>query len=123
MTQDSVKKKIKKKFGSYSEFARIGEIDRYEFQRDFLTANRVSKADLKKYSDLCDKLASIDKMIPQVKVEELRASIDLNYHSVRELCRQQTRFTEVTVFRILGGGVRVTSPKAKELFKFFKIEI
>lgn len=124
MTQESVKKKIKAKFGSYSEFARMADLDRYEFQRDFLTANRVSKADLKTYNDLCDKLDFVSKDIPQEAIQKVRDLIFDKYGTITKFCKVHPQFPEGTIFRMLSeGGARKTSRKAKELFEFFKIEI
>lgn len=66
MTRESIKKKIKKHFGTYSKFCKMAGIDRYHFQRDFLQASEVSDMDM---ADIDGLVASLrDQVVTPTKL-------------------------------------------------------
>ena len=70
MTRESIKKKIKKHFGTYSKFCKLAKIDRYHFQRDFLQASEVSAMDM---ADIDGLVASLKDQV--VNPTELRSKL------------------------------------------------
>ncbi len=67
MTRDSVKKKIKKHFGTYSKFCKLAKIDRYHFQRDFLEAKHVQPMEVSDIDSLVDSLSQKSLTLPELR--------------------------------------------------------
>lgn len=112
---ESLKTKIKKKFGTYSNFTRIAGIDRYEFQRDFLCKEKVE--DYYYYSVLDDykKLRYQPKRTPldSKRRKWIKESID-ELGGVIDFC-QKEKFSRHTVFQVISGYYEVVTPNIEKL--------
>ena len=98
MNRESIKKKIKKYFGTYSKFCKLAGIDRYHFQRDFLQASSVSAMDM---ADIEGLVASLrDQVVSPTKIwsklKSLRRAIKAS-GGVPEFCRQNKDFKQGSV--------------------------
>lgn len=126
MTRDTVKKKIKVKFGTYSRFVLIAELDRYEFQRDFLEANRVDKKEIERISKLCDELEVDEdpRMIHPSQVKDFRAAID-KFGGVKTFVDKygkQFEFSEMSVRQIMAGDRLMITKKIRSMFNLIGIK-
>lgn len=116
----ALKSKIKKKFGTYSNFTRIAGIDRYEFQRDFLCKEKVQ-------DNLHNDIAfAYDKFDNKLKGEEVTESMrEWIETSVKEnngviaFCREHG-FSKNTVFQVISGYYKVVTPNIKRLIDKLK---
>lgn len=124
MTVEAVKKKIKKKFGTYSNFTRIAGLDRYEFQRDFLTANIVDKLTIAGIDAMVDKLTHtpLEGSLTPEKIEALQEAIN-SLGGISAFCKEHPEFNKNTVAAILSGRISTgkpgshSSPIAKKMFE------
>lgn len=117
----SVKKKIKKKFGSMSNFARLAGYNRYDLQVRF-----ASPAKHRKFIAQIDREASSlkaekkDGAILPVKLELLKTAL-MSSGGVVAFCRDNSQFSDRTVFQILQGRRKRMSPVVEQLFKHFNL--
>lgn len=123
MTTEAVKKEIKKKFGSYSEFARLAGIDRYEFQKSFLESHKVEKKEIKRIHVLCANTEGPKPEISQEKIDKLRVKVD-EAGGVITFCRKHSDIiSEQSLFTLLRGGRNRLTNKVKDVFEYFEIKI
>lgn len=123
----TVKKRIKKKFGTMSNFARIANIDRYELQKKLaMVAYDSASVDNKKTLSEINRIAAGLKVpnrgaqIPIEKLKLLTAEIKKN-GGVNKFCLENPQFSSRSVFQILQGRRRKMSPGVQALFDFFHI--
>lgn len=122
MTKDTVKKKMKAKFGTYKNFADAAELDMYEFQTKFLNAHKITKADLKKMQELCDNTdVAFKGPITDEQRDALRGSMD-DAGGVMSFASMNSRFSASSIFGILNGTRKLFTPAVKELFDHLKIK-
>ena len=122
MTREALKKKIKDSFGTYSRFTELAELDRYEFQRDFLTSVRVSHEYVTEISHIFDRLVKQEPTLAglPLKLKSLRRQIKAS-GGVVQFCRDNPEFSQSAVSNVLnqsGGGYMTLMLK---LFKRFGI--
>jgi len=124
MTRDQLKKKIKEKFGTYSKFCRLAEIDRYDFQKNFLTAGKVSTSDIQVYDEMVEK--TVDKSESPVLTEKQRNRMKKQIErkgGVIKFCKDNDQFAESSVFQILSGSYGDTvTPTVKELMEILDVK-
>lgn len=118
--RDVLKKRIKSKFGSYSEFARLAKIDRYEFQRDFLTVKNLNPKYAKRIASLIVKVKPEGRGVSEETRDYLRARIVAEFGGVKQFCATHKEFVEVSVFQILDGTRKTITPKVKKFLTFFE---
>jgi len=123
MTKEKLKKEIKKKFGTYSRFAKLANIDYYALKKDVLDAHKPERQDLVVIEALMNSTNAPDQF-----TDELRNSLQdaLNdYGGVLIFCMANEKFTASTVFAILSGEIesykRIT-PTIKQLLDHFNIK-
>lgn len=124
----TLKKKIKSKFGSYSNFARLANIDRYDLQRNFLTADQPSQEWVVMLGNLASTLTSVPRygILPSDRLELLREAINAK-GGVIQFCND-AGFSKNTVFHIVGkygpeskDGKKLLTPVTERLLKHFSI--
>ena len=118
--RDSVKKQIKKKFGSYSQFARLAKLNRYEFQRDFLTVKKPDVKYCKEVAKLCAKTNPTGRGVSEETRDHIRALIVAEHGGIQQFCKKHKQFVEVSVFQILDGTRKTITPKVKKFLAFFE---
>ena len=127
--QESLKKKIKKKFGSYSTFARLAGIDRYDLQANFLTKTRPEPEFMARIESLASSLdfkPKFDTLSPE-QLESLREAIN-EFGGVIKFCSQYG-YNKTTVFHILSDSYeqgryknkKLITPLVRRLLVHFKI--
>lgn len=112
---NNLKKKIKKKFGTYSNFTRIAGIDRYEFQRDFLCKNQVPDELFNDFSFAYEKFDYSPKR-PVLNAEKrgwIKDSIQ-ELGGVIDFCEKEG-FSKDTVFQIISGYYELITPNIQKL--------
>jgi len=122
-----VKKRIKKKFGTMSNFARIAKIDRYDLQKKMaMVAYDGSSNDNRKILSEINRIATGLKVpnrgaqIPPDKLELLISEIKKS-GGVNKFCDANPKFSSRSVFQILQGRRRKMSPGVQALFDHFYI--
>ena len=120
MTRDEVKEKIKEKFGTYSRFCKYAKIDRYEFQKDFLTARRVDQ-------DTIDGVwllfSTIDFPTKEFRMTILKIEDALTKAGgAYQFCKKNKNFNTNTIFYILSGKYQEITPGIKKLMKALKVK-
>ncbi len=123
MTIDSVKKKIKKKFGTYSNFCRVSGMDRYELQRDFLKKKHVDDTLFRRVKELASTLTATvpphrDKLLLK-KIKLLKKAL-MDAGGVHAFCEQNPEFNTNTVFKILAIDSRYIGRRATVMNQLFK---
>lgn len=124
MTQDSVKRKIKKKFGTYSRYAMIGEMDRYELQREFLEAKNPSKAIIEKHSKLCDQLHVEEdpRLIHPDQLKTFNKKIK-EFGGVRAFVNKYSKeFSVMSVRQVMNGDRLMKTKKVNRMFDLLGIK-
>jgi hypothetical protein len=121
MTRDTVKTEIIKAFGSYSEFCRLGDVNRYEFQK-YVAAKKVMKHDTARYAAI---LATLKQKQPTLtklpqKLESLKKAINA-LGGVQEFCRQNPVFKPARVYGALQGRTDGFKSITLKLLKHFGI--
>lgn len=121
MNINTLKAKIKKKFGNMSKFARVAKINRYGMQKQFASPGKYRKSLLE-----IDRLATRLKantsgveILPS-KLKSLRTHV-MNCGGVLAFCYKNPNFNSRTVFQILQGRRKRMSPIVKELFEHFDL--
>lgn len=126
MTQEQVKEKIKKKFGTVTNFAKVSGFDRYELQKMFMPFY----AKTQRYKDLLVKVnEKIKALEANPEASEISAEkLDLLKMYVEEsggvgkFCAENPDFSKDSVFQILSGKRKRMSAGVKKLFDHFQIE-
>lgn len=124
MTIKALKVKIKKKFGTYSRFARIAALDRTEFQKDFLRGVNVDQKYIDKIRSLSEKHSIEDdgNLIASDKVAKLRKAIT-KAGGVIDFCEKNKQFSQATVKHVLSGRRKNVTDIVASLFKHFNITL
>lgn len=122
MTTDQVRKKIKKKFGTYSKFAKAAGIDEYEFRLRFLGAHRVDKSEIHRIAALCESTNELGPEISADKIAALREAIE-SRGGVIQFCRDNRQFAEQSIFQILNGTRKKKTNKVQEVFDFLGVGV
>lgn len=124
MTRDALKKKIKKKFGSYSNFARSAGLDRYELQRDFLEAKNPKPEVVARIGEIFDNthVQMRYHVFTYKKRKLLRAAINAS-GGVSAFCAE-SGFNPVTVWQVLRDVdfYGTEKPVVRRLLDHFKIK-
>lgn len=121
MTTQTVKNQIKKKFGTVAKFAKLADLDYYDLQKIFYSG------DPDKLFEVSKKIMSIeveptDGEINDVQREKLKAKMD-KAGGVIAFCRDNPKYSRVTIFQILSGHRKRLAPKVVELFTELKIKM
>lgn len=121
MTREQVKAKIKKHFGTYSEFCRRAKINRYHFQRDFLEASHVEAMDIADIDSLVDSLSDQGFTLPQIrsKLKSLRKALKES-GGVPAFCKANPDFKQGSVNGAIYGRAGYVKT-AEKLIKHFGI--
>lgn len=123
MTKEKLKKEIKKKFGTYSRFARLAKIDYYTLKREFLDAHKVERQDLVVIEAAMNSTNAPDQFTAEFR-ESLQKALNQS-GGILKFCMANAQFTASTVFQILSGEVesykRIT-PTIKQLLDHFNIK-
>jgi hypothetical protein len=122
MKKEVLKTKIKKKFGSLSNFARVAGIDRYSLQKTFARKEIPSeeRAVLEKaYQDLDGKPTG--NVIDPDKLALLRAKID-EVGGRYQFCKLNPDFNIREVYYVYSGERVRLSKLVQRLFDHFNIE-
>ncbi len=122
-----VKKRIKKKFGTMSNFARIAKIDRYDLQKKmamvaYNPSSKESRLILSRIvlESSVLKVPNRGAQIPPEKLKSLIIEIKKS-GGVNAFCAENPKFSSRSVFQILQGRRRKMSPGVQALFDHFKI--
>lgn len=123
MTLTQLKAKIKKKFGSYSNFARAAKIDRTTLQNDFLLKKSVTKDKINEINSICDGTEdfTLGRVLTQEELALLRDIIRAK-GGVPAFCEANPEFTTPTVYRIIWGD-KVITKTTKRLFEVLNIKL
>lgn len=123
MTRDKLKKEIKKKFGTYSRFAKLAKLDYYLLKKDVLDNPKPERQDLVIIEARLNDTDAPDQFTPELR-KSLQEAIN-EYGGVLLFCMANERFTASTVFAILSGDIesykRIT-PTIKALLDHFNIK-
>lgn len=123
MTKEVLKNKIKTKFGTISNFARLSGFDRYRLQIVFAKGTNPTADELAKikqaYKDLKPKETG-DLIDPQ-KLGLLKMYIETR-GGVYKFCQDNPQFQQDPIYKLLSGKRKRNSPLVKSLFEFFRID-
>ena len=122
MELQELKDKIKKEFGSYSNFARAAKLDRYEMQRDFLSKKKVDPKLYHKIQSLAGRLkpkGARPKLTPS-KIKALRVALN-QAGGVLEFTKAFPEFKKETVYQILIGRYPTITGTVQRLLDHFGI--
>lgn len=117
-----LKKAIKKKFGTMSNFARLANLDRYWLQKQF--ARKVmSPLDSRALQKAVEKTRSRPSAmdVDPKKLDRLREAV-MKSGGVVEFCKQFPDFNPNSLKQILGMRRKRLSPVIRRLFEHFLIE-
>lgn len=122
---ERIKQKIRKKFGTVSEFCRISGYDHYDVQKAFMPFYSKDAEFIKFLDEMslrCEQIqySPEDKALPKKKRELLKEAID-QYGGVWAFCVNEG-YKEVTVHQILQGTRKTMSRTVKKLLLHFNIE-
>ncbi len=122
-----VKKKIRAKFGTMANFARIAKIDKYELQKKmamvaYNPSSNESKIILARIVLESSVLKAPNRgaQIPSEKLKSLISEIKKS-GGVNAFCAENPKFSSRSVFQILQGRRRKMSPGVQALFDHFNI--
>lgn len=112
----TLKKKIKKKFGTYSKFTSLVKLDRYAFQRDFLVKESVEDWFFDNINALCTTLKdqSTKQALTKAKIASLKRALN-EAGGVIAFCRENEGFSEHTLFQIIGGKYKTETKTVRKL--------
>lgn len=122
MTKEVLKDNIKTKFGTLSNFARLGGFDRYRLQIIFARGTTPADSELQKINTAYETLEPKETgdLIDPVKLAELAKRID-EYGGVYKFCQDHPKFKQAPVYALISGKRKRNSTLVKKLFKHFKI--
>lgn len=121
MTKEQIRKKIKAKFGSLSNFAEISGIPRYDIQKAF-----ARKVPDKKFMALLEMKCNVlrprpvDGEITPSDRKKLERALN-EAGGVIEFTRKNPDFSKDSIFQILSGKRKRMTEKVKELFSHFEL--
>lgn len=127
MTKDKLKKAIKKKFGTYSRFAKLAKLDYYLLKKDVLDNPKPERQDLVIIEARLHDTNAPDRFTPELR-KSLQEALN-EYGGVLMFCMANERFTASTVFAILSGNrmgynksYNKITPTIKALLDHFNIK-
>lgn len=115
---EKLKAKIKKKFKTYSHFAKVAKLDRYEFQKYFLAKTDLEMVDQKYLKKI---MAGLDNRSADDKISEMKKNIEAE-GGVYFFCKNNPQFNNITVAEIMTGKIKTVSPVVQDLLNHFKIK-
>lgn len=122
MIKESTKKKIKSKFGTITKFCDSANIDRYVFQKNYLSKKYISPQD---EIQLLDLIKSTDFVNKDELTYELRVKIKRAIEKrggVVKFCLEH-EIVENTVYQILGSDhYKKITPKVREIMNILNIK-
>lgn len=122
MIKESTKKKIKSKFGTITKFCNAANIDRYVFQKNYLSKKYISPQD---EIELLELIKSTDFVNRDELTYELKVKIKRGIErrgGVIKFCLEHG-IVENTVYQILGAGhYKKITPKVKQIMDILKIK-
>jgi hypothetical protein len=123
MTKKELKHRIKKRFKSLSNFARLGGFDRYRLQIVFAEGTTPPDNELQTYINAYNTLTPRDtgNVIDPEKLAILKTKIDIA-GGVYRFCRDNPTFKMDQVYQVTAGKRKRNSDLVKRLFEFFKID-
>jgi hypothetical protein len=123
MKRDTLKKKIKEKFGTHSNFARITGLDRYELQRDFLekegAVNPQLMLRLEELYHSAEPAPSRPVFTPE-QITEIREAI--NEVGGVAVFSEANEYSKDTIFQILSGRMKTIGRVGQKLLIDLKIQ-
>lgn len=123
MTRDQLRKRIKAKFGTFTRFCKLSDLDYYEFKRKFLDAPKVDRADLAVIEARLNDTNGPDEFTTELR-DALQARLN-EYGGVLMFCMANHQFTASTVFQILAQekeSYKRITPTIKRLLDHFNIK-
>lgn len=123
MTKEDLKEKIKKKFGTLSNFARLAKLDRYRLQIVFAKGTTPPEGELQAIRNAYKELKPKETgdLIDPKKLELLEMYIEQR-GGVYQFCRDNPQYPQNQVYPLIAGKRKRNSALVKSLFEFFKIE-
>ena len=125
--RDALKERIKRKFGSYSEFARLAGIDRYELQLRFLTSPRPDD----EWFLIVENFVKVLKpelkfeLLSKDKLRWIKGAI-IQRGGVIKFCKD-SGFSKNTIFHIIGKykpgehkGQKLVTPMVNKLIEYLE---
>lgn len=119
MTTEAVKKRIQKKHGTISAFARVANIDRYDLQKMF-ARKALTKEEQKTILDKLQETSPEAVGIPPEKLELLRSKLQ-EAGGVYKFCKDHPEFEKRHVYRAYKGGYVSGGGMAQRLMDYFSI--
>lgn len=122
MTKEVLKEKIKSKFGTISNFARIAGFDRYRLQIVFNKRTTPPADELQRIKDAYKTLKPRETgdLIDPEKLEALRTEIEA-IGGTYQFCKDNPQFQYDPIYKLISGKKKRNSELVKRLFEHFKI--
>jgi hypothetical protein len=123
MTKERLKKAIRKKFGTFTKFAKLAGLNYYDLKKGFLDAQKVERQDLADMEALLNATDGPDEFTLALR-KSLQEAIN-EYGGVLMFCMANARFTASTVFQILSQekeSYKRITPTIKRLLDHFNIK-
>lgn len=114
---EKIKRDIKKKFGTISNFAKQNKLDRYGLQKTFAKRNPSELELAPIESALKLRIGKFGVMTP-VKFRQLKWAIK-KAGGVKKFCLDNPEFSEDTVFKILAKNRKMISGVTEKLLNHF----
>lgn len=123
MTKDALKEKIKKKFGTISNFSRVAGLDRYRLQIVFNKNTKPTKEELEAIHQACkdNKAKETGDLIDPGKLEQLKARMT-EYGGVYKFCKDYPNYQYDPIYKLISGKKKRNSDLVKRLFDHFEIQ-
>lgn len=122
MNAEALKTRIKKKFGTLSQFAKATHKDRYELQKYFASPLKYRNQLRSISKEVKDSRKVGKNNVPFDKIKALRDAIDRE-GGVYVFCKSEkgNNFRPQTLFQIIQGRRKRISPVMQVLFEMFNI--
>jgi len=127
MNANQIKARIKRKFGSLSQFARLSGMDRYELQKQFArrSGNAGFLAQVNAKAGATSAQGKGGAIGPE-KLARLKQALNA-FGGVDKFCleneAQHGNYSRASIFQLLAGRRKRITPIIRELFAFFDIEL
>lgn len=115
--------KIKKKFGTFSRFCKVAEIDRVWFANNVTRKDNVEPEVVSQIETLL--ATAVDQTGEQALTKEKIKSISGAINEaggVKAFCVKNNTFSEATLFQILAGRYKYITPGVRRLLEHLNIE-
>lgn len=123
---EQLKKRIKRKFGSISTFAKLIKTDRYELQKFFAAAEKKltdeRKTRAKQLTDLVKstkRTATSDELTPEIR-QAIKDAIEKQFGNVPAFCEQKG-FNSFSVWQIINGNRKLVTPMVNKMLKILNL--